>query len=98
MKEYKYVKIFFITFTAVLVSCGDISKQAEEKINQLNAKTAKLDSLVNKELKKVNALDSIINKEGAKVKKLDSIITKSTSKMDSIAKSKMDLLKKINNN
>jgi hypothetical protein len=98
MKNHFYNSFVLITFTGVLISCGDISKQAEEKINQLNAKTEKLDSLVNKELKKVNSLDSIINKEGARVKKLDSLITKSTSKIDSIANSKMNLLKKINNN
>jgi hypothetical protein len=98
MKKHRYHNFFLITLAFVLVSCVDISKQAEEKINLLNAKTAKLDSLVNKELKKVNSLDSIINKEGAKVKKLDSLITKSTSKIDSIANSKMNLLKKINNN
>jgi|LakMenEpi03Aug12_release.lakeMendotaPanAssembly.Ray.scaffolds.fasta_scaffold3359222_1 hypothetical protein len=98
MKKQKYSNFILITLTGVLVSCGDISKQAEEKINQLNDKTEKLDSLVNKELQKVNSLDSIINKEGAKVKKLDSLITKSTSKIDSIANSKMNLLKKMNHN
>ena len=98
MKKHKYSNFLLMTLTGILVSCGDISKQAEEKINELNAKTEKLDSLVNKELKKVNSLDSIINKEGAKIKKLDSLVTKSTSKIDSIANSKLNLLKNINNN
>jgi hypothetical protein len=53
-----------------------------------------LDSLVlNKELES-KFLDSMINKKGVKVK-LDSLITKSTSKeIDSIATSKMNLLRK----
>ena len=82
----------------LFISCGDISKKAEEKINELSSKADELDSLVNKELKKVNTLDSLISKEGAKVKKLDSLVNKSTSKIDSIANSKINLLKNLNNN
>jgi len=39
------------------------------------------------------ALDSIINLERDKVKVLDSLINKSSSKLDSIAKSKLRSLK-----
>lgn len=80
------------------ISCGDLSQKAEEKINELNNKANKLDSLVNKELKKVNELDSIITKEGAKVKKLDSLINTSTSKIDSIKNSKINILLNRNSN
>lgn len=95
MKNFKNVVSFF--FLALFVSCADMTKEVEDSINKLNAKTEKLDSIVNQELKKVNKLDSIIIKEGEKVKKLDSLIDKSSLKIDSIAKSKINLLKGRNN-
>ena len=82
-----------IVSIGLFISCGDMSKKVEEKINELSNKTEKLDSLVNKEINKVLAHDSLINKEGDKVKKLDSLINKSSSKIDSIANEKMNLLK-----
>ena len=98
MKNKLNIICFAILIIGLLTSCGDLSQKAEDKLNELNAKTDRLDSLVNKELKKVNSLDSLINNEGVKVKKLDSIITKSTTKIDSIANSKMNILKRINSN
>lgn len=98
MKNLSKRSALIVLSIGLFISCGDISKKAEEKINELSTKTDQLDSLVNKELKKVNSLDSLITKEGAKVKKLDSLINKSTSKIDSIANSKIKLLKNINNN
>lgn len=77
----------------VLTSCGDISKKAEEKLNELNQKTDELDSLVNKELDKVKALDTLIDAERNKVKKLDSLVNKTTTKLDSLSKDKIKTLK-----
>ncbi len=68
----------------VFTSYSDFSKKAEEKLIQLEQKTNKLDSLVNKELDKVIALDTLINFENKKIERLDSLINKSTSKLDSI--------------
>ncbi len=87
-----------ILFAAILlISCGDISTKVEEKLNLLNAKAEKLDSIVNIELNKVKSLDSIINVEGGKVKSLDSLINRSTSKIDSIANAKFKMLENILN-
>lgn len=97
MKNILKRNILFLLPFVLFISCGNISDKVEEKINELNSKTDELDSLVNKEFDKVIALDSIINKEGEKVKKLDSLINKSTSKIDSIAKEKMNSLRKISN-
>ncbi|MBK9715942.1 MAG: hypothetical protein IPO85_00135 [Saprospiraceae bacterium] len=81
----------------LLVSCGDLSKKIEEKLNELSNKTDHLDSLVNKEFDKVKSLDSLINFESDKIKALDSLVNKSSSRLDSIAKDKFNALKKIMN-
>lgn len=86
-----------ILLMGLLISCGDMRKQMDEKINELSKKTEHLDSLVNKELDKVKALDTLINFESNKVKYLDSLISNSSSRLDSIAKDKINSLKKIMN-
>lgn len=86
-----------IAITALLTSCDDMGKKAEEKLKQLEQKTNNLDSLVNKELDKVIALDTLINFENEKIKKLDSLINKKTSKLDSIISNKSKQLENIIN-
>ncbi len=85
--------ILLILTIALFPSCGDVTKKAEEKINELNSKTERLDSLVNKEVNKVMVLDSIITLESTKIKKIDSLVNKSHSKIDSIANGKIKSLK-----
>ena len=89
--------VLIIVSIGLLTSCVDMSKKVEEKIDELTKKTEKLDSLVNKEFDKVIALDSLVNMEGGKVKKLDSLIKKSSSKLDSFANQKINMLRKISN-
>lgn len=97
------MKNFFLNYFLVMLaifflsSCGDLTKEAEKRLNELENKTETLDSLINKEVDKVLALDSLINFESDKVKKLDSLINKSSSKLDSIAKDKVKILEKIIN-
>lgn len=90
MKNYILLAVLVAT-----VSCGDLNQQVEDKLNLLNNKADKLDSIVNKELDKVHTLDSLIEKEGSKVKRLDSLIDKSTSKLDSIANAKKTAVEKL---
>lgn len=97
MKNLLKKSVLIIASIGLFMSCGDMSLKVEEKINELNIKAEKLDSIVNKEMNKVVALDSLINREGDKVKKLDSIINKSSLKIDSIANEKINLLKNIMN-
>lgn len=82
-------------FLLLAASCGELSKRAEDKLNQLEQKTNELDSLVNKEVDKVKALDTLINLENKKVQKLDSLINKSSSKMDSLLENKKKKLQNI---
>ena len=89
--------ILLIAVMGILISCGDMSKKIEEKLNELSNKTEHLDSLVNKEFDKVKSLDSLINFESDKVKELDSLVKKSSSRLDSMAKEKFNSLKKIIN-
>lgn len=96
MKNLLKKNVLIIFSILLFSSCGDISKNVEDKINELNTKAEKLDSIVNRELNKVNSLDSIINIEGDKVKRLDSLINKSSSKIDSITNEKINLFKKNN--
>jgi len=86
--------IFTISAILLLVSCGNLSNDVENKLNQLKNKTESLDSLINKEVDKVLTLDSLINKESEKIKKLDTLINKSSSKLDSISKKGSKLLEK----
>ena len=72
-------------FSAVFfISCGDISKKVDKKLEELQKKTESIDSLISKEVDKVLALDSLINRESETVKKLDSLLTDSKSKIDSV--------------
>ena len=79
----------------ILSACGDLSKDVEKKINELQDKTESLDSLINKEVDKVLTLDSLINMESDKVKRLDSLINNTSSKLDSISNEKVKLFEKI---
>lgn len=90
---------YFLLFIAVFAftACGDLAKELEQKINELNTKTESLDSLVNQEFEKVLTLDSLINSESEKVKKLDSLIDKSASRIDSISNRGSKILEKFNN-
>ncbi len=90
----KQLKIILPLLMMVLfISCSDMSKQVEGRLNELTNKAESLDSIVNKEIDKVMTLDSIINLEGNKVKVLDSLINKSSSRIDSIAREKIRSLK-----
>ncbi len=91
MKKY-FLSVLVLLF---LVSCSNLSKEAEKRLNELKNKTESLDSLINKEVNKVLTLDSLINNESDKVKKLDSLINNSSSKLDSVVKEKINLLEKI---
>jgi hypothetical protein len=90
----KQVRIILPLLMMVLfISCSEMSKKVEDRLNDLTNKAESLDSIVNKEIDKVMALDSIINLEGNKVKVLDSLINKSSSRIDSIAREKIRSLK-----
>jgi hypothetical protein len=82
-----------LIMTVLFISCSDISKKVEDRLNDLNNKAESLDTLLNKEIDKVMELDSIINRERDKVKVLDSLIDKSSSRIDSIAREKIRSLK-----
>lgn len=82
-----------IMLMVLLISCSEMTKKVEDKLNELNNKANSLDTLINKEIDKVMALDSIINLESDKVKVLDSLINKSSSKIDSIAREKIKSFK-----
>ena len=91
----KHFKIFLTLLLPLLfISCSEMGRKVEEKLDDLNKKTESLDSLVNKEIDKVLILDSIIIRESEKVKKLDSLIEKSASRLDSIVTDKINQLKK----
>lgn len=87
--------IFTLFSLIMLASCGNLSSEAENKLNELKAKTDALDSLITKEVNKVVQLDSLIEKESEKVKQLDTLLNKSTSRLDSIAKKGSNFLEKI---
>jgi len=73
-----------ISGVLVLMSCGDIREKANEKLDLLDGKVEKLDSVINSEIDKVEQLDSMINREVEKVNRLDSLIEDKSSKADSI--------------
>lgn len=85
-----------IMMMVLFISCSEITKKVEDKLNDLTNKANSLDTLINKEIGKVLALDSIVNLESDKVKVLDSLINKSSSKLDSIAREKIKSFKLIN--
>jgi hypothetical protein len=89
-------KINLTLLTAIhLTSCGNISKEVQNKINELNNKTETLDSILNKEIGKVLTLDSLVDKEREKVKILDTLISRTSSKLDSITKKGGQFLEKV---
>ena len=79
----------------LFISCGEMTKKVEDKLQDLTNKANSLDTLIKKEIDKVMALDSIINLEGDKIKMIDSLINKSSSKLDSIAREKIKSFKLI---
>jgi len=91
----KQVKLILpvIMMMVIFISCSEMTKKVEDKLNDLTNKANSLDTLINKEIDKVLVLDSIINLESDKVKMLDSLINKSSSKIDSIAKEKIKSFK-----
>ncbi len=93
MKVFSLKQLLLPAVVVILTACGNLSKEVENKLNELQDKTGALDSLINKEVDKVLSLDSIIQNETEKVKKLDSLINKSTSKLDSVANAKIKRLK-----
>ena len=97
MKRNNKIIIFTMLAMFLLASCGNLSNEVENKLNELKNKTESLDSLINKEVDKVLTLDSLINEEKEKVKKLDTLINKSSSQLDSISKRGSKLLEKITN-
>jgi hypothetical protein len=86
-----------ILLSLALISCENLDKKLEDKLNLINDKALKLDSLVNQELDKVESLDSIINQESEKVKVLDSLINNSSSRVDSLVNGKIDRINRILN-
>ena len=76
MKKPKEIvkKPFLLGFIFLLLSCSEVKEKTNEKLNLLNRKADKLDSLVNSEMKKVKKLDSMLDTEINKIKSLDSII------------------------
>lgn len=97
MKYFQKNIIVTISATLLLASCGNLSNEVDNKLNELKKKTESLDSLVNKEVDKVLTLDSLIYKETEKVKTLDTLINKSSSQLDSISKRGSKILDKITN-
>lgn len=88
-RNYFFVSVFGLL---ILSSCGNVSREVETKINELENRTKALDSFINKEAEKVLTLDSLLNKEQDKIKKLDTLIDKSSSRFDSIKKRTGNLL------
>lgn len=86
-----------LLFVLIFSSCEDLEKKVEGKLDLLNEKAAKIDSLVNRELDKVDVLDSIINKETDKIQQLDSLIDRSSSRVDSLVNGKLERINSILN-
>jgi len=96
MRKQLKVILPVIMMMVLFISCSEITKKVEDKLNDLTNKANSLDTIINKEINKVIALDSIINLESDKVKVLDSLINKSSSKLDSIAREKIKSFKLTN--
>lgn len=76
--------VVLVLINIICISCGDMRRRADEKIDRLMKKTESLDSLISEELDKVLVLDSIINKGSEKARELDSLVDKSASRLDSM--------------
>ncbi|MEO7282151.1 hypothetical protein [Gelidibacter sp.] len=97
MKRILTPSLLLMMTIGFFTSCNEITKRVEDKITELDAKAVYLDSLVNKEIGKVLELDTLISSENFKVKKLDSLIQRNSSKIDSVARKKIQLLDAILN-
>ena len=84
MANFFKILLLLVTTTGIFISCGDLNRKVEKKLDDLQKKSESLDSLINKEVDKVLVLDSLITTEFDKVKKLDSLIIKTSSRLDSI--------------
>jgi septal ring factor EnvC (AmiA/AmiB activator) len=94
--KMKNIKNYFLLLVSFFfLSCSDISKEAEKKLNELKIKSESLDSMIIKEVDKVKSLDSLINYEHDKVKKLDSLVNRTSSKLDSISNEKFNKVRNI---
>ena len=79
-----------VMIAGIFISCGDLNRKVDEKIDKLLNKTESLDSLINKEIDKVLVLESLINTGSEKAKDLDSLIDKSKSRLDSLVNKKIN--------
>ena len=96
LKKHTIKGLLSIVIIIIMASCNnDLGKKLEDKLNGFDSKAENLDLLLNKELDRVGNIDSLINFDNDKIKKLDSVITESSSRMDSIAGKKIELLKEI---
>lgn len=76
-------KLFIISSlfcSVLLISCDDINK----KVDELQEKTLKLDSLINNEVDKVKKLDSLVEQEKTKIQEIDSIIQNTQKKLEPV--------------
>ncbi len=89
VKILRTILVVVVT-TSIFISCGDVNRRVDEKIDKLMKKAESLDSLINKEVDKVLVLDSLINTGSEKAKKLDSLLNKSTSRLDSLVIEKIN--------
>ncbi|HET8839427.1 MAG TPA: hypothetical protein VFM82_10590 [Flavobacteriaceae bacterium] len=87
----------FIFAIGLFFSCAESRKKASEKLNEMNEKADQLNNALEEGLKKIDVLDSVISAETEQIKEFDSLIEKSSTKIDSIAKQKMESWKNITN-
>lgn len=84
------IMLLLVITTAIFISCGDLNRKVDEKIENLMKNAESLDSLINREVDKVLVLDSLINTGTEKAKMLDSVINKSTSRLDSLVRKRLN--------
>lgn len=85
--------ILVTVLSGISVSCGDLNRKVDEKMEKLLDNAESLDSLINKEVDKVMKLDSLIDTGSEKAKRLDSLINKSSSRIDSLLRDKIQPFK-----
>src|SRR5680860_684433 len=95
MKKLVNRSLLFTLAIGFFGSCNDMDKKLEEKLNELDSRAEGLDSIVDRELDRVRDLDGLIDFENVKIKKLDSVMTESSSRIDSIAREKIEALNEI---
>ncbi len=76
-------------------SCTEVSKQVEEKLNELKTKAVQIDSIVDTGVRKIKQLDTLVNSKTDKIQVVDSLVNEGSLKIDSIVNNKIELLKKI---